>query len=134
MSIDRVPGLTAALLLSAVVSHAQTFTMPVPPPPGGAAGTRIFMGDPAEMQFDVMRPPGAGDLLFVEPLESGGPVSDAPYTADAVTETTQALADGNRISRKSSVADRARRARARAARAPGDGRRARWWRGDRTRW
>ena len=31
-------------------------------------------------------------------------MSDAPYTADAVTETTQALADGNRISRKSSVA------------------------------
>ena len=61
-------------------------------------------GDPAEMQLDVMRPAGAGDLLFVEPLESGGPVSDAPYTADAVTETTQALADGNRISRKSSVA------------------------------
>ena len=104
MSIDRVPVLTAALLLSAVVSHAQTFTMPVPPPPGGAAGTHIFMGDPAEMQLDVMRPPGAGDLLFVEPLESGGLVSDAPYTADAVTETTQALADGNRISRKSSVA------------------------------
>ena len=78
--------------------------MPVPPPPGGAAGTRIFRGDPAEMQLDVMRPAAAGDLLFVEPLESGGPVSDAPYTADAVTETTQALADGNRISRKSSVA------------------------------
>ncbi len=30
----------------------------------------------------------------------GNPVKNAPYSAEAVTETTQSLADGNRISRK----------------------------------
>ena len=54
-----------------------------------------------------MRPAAAGDLLFVEPLENGAPVSDAPYTAEAITETTQVLADGNRINRQSSVRWRA---------------------------
>jgi len=34
----------------------------------------------------------------------GGVVKNAPYSADAVTETTQRLADGNRISQKNSSA------------------------------
>ena len=40
-----------------------------------------------------MRPAAAGDLLFVEPLENGTAVSGAPYSAEAITETTQVLAD-----------------------------------------
>jgi hypothetical protein len=83
----------------------EVFTLPVPPPPGGAAGTQIFVGrgGPGDGAMDLLQPAAAGELLFVEPLESAASVTDAPYTAEAITESTQALADGNRISRRSSV-------------------------------
>ncbi len=42
------------------------------------------------------------DILGVEPIEFGEPVLDAPFSADAVTEMTQNLPDGNRIERRSS--------------------------------
>src|SRR5437588_5030732 len=42
-----------------------------------------------------------GTFGFIsEQLVGGTPVKGAPYSAQAVTETTQVLADGNRISRK----------------------------------
>ena len=43
-------------------------------------------------------------LMAVEPFEASRPVVDAPYMAEAVTEVTQALPDGNRIERRSSAA------------------------------
>jgi hypothetical protein len=89
-----MPGVvvTVAAVLIATTSGAQTaFTVAVPPP------------DAAVGQADQLRPAIAGDLLFVEPLESAEAVSGAPYSAEAVTESTQALADGNRIVRRSSV-------------------------------
>ena len=105
MSMRRLSAVAAAVLVSTAASAAQTtFNLPVPPPPDGTAGARVFVGrDAGEMQLDVMRPAVAGDLLFVEPLDGGEAVTGAPYSAEAVTETTQVLADGNRISRKSSV-------------------------------
>jgi hypothetical protein len=105
MSMRPLLAVAAAVLVSTGASDAQApFNLPVPPPADGTAGTRVFVGrDAGEVQLDVMRPAVAGDLLFVEPLEGGQAVTGAPYSADAVTETTQALADGNRISRKSSV-------------------------------
>ena len=42
--------------------------------------------------------------MAVEPFEASRPVVDAPYMAEAVTEVTQALPDGNRIERRSSTA------------------------------
>ena len=71
----------------------------------GIAGTRVFIAgaDAAEVSADVLQPAIAGDLLFVEPLENAEAVTGAPYAAEAVTETTQTLADGNRITRRSSV-------------------------------
>ena len=50
-------------------------------------------------------PPGAGfgrgvDILRVEPLEWSPPVIGAPFSADAVTEVTQQLADGNRVEQR----------------------------------
>jgi hypothetical protein len=73
----------AALLLAMATALAAQapppdvlFTAPVPPPPG-AAGARTFAFV-------------AGELV-------GNPVKGAPYSADALTETTQTLADGNRI-------------------------------------
>ena len=105
MSMRRFLAVAAAVVVNTAASDAQApFTLPVPPPPDGSAGTRVFVGrDAGEVQVDVLRPAVAGDLLFVEPLEGGEAVTGAPYSADAVTETTQTLADGNRISRKSSV-------------------------------
>ena len=41
------------------------------------------------------------DIIGVEPLELGDVVTNAPFTAEAVSEMTQELADGNRIERRS---------------------------------
>ena len=41
------------------------------------------------------------DVLSVEPLDVGEPVTGAPYSADVTTEVIQPLADGNRIERRS---------------------------------
>ena len=65
------------LIVGAVAANAQ---MPPPPPPSG---------------------PGH-DMFYVRTfrLEDNKVVTGASYSADAVTENTQVLADGNRIARK----------------------------------
>jgi hypothetical protein len=60
-----------------------TWTAAVPAPP------------PHQVDVDIL----AGPLDF-----GGSPVKDAPYSAEAVTEVVQTLADGNRIVRSSSTA------------------------------
>jgi hypothetical protein len=46
---------------------------------------------------------GAGTVQFVAgELAGGNPVKNVPYSAEAITQTTQTLADGNRIARNSS--------------------------------
>ncbi len=53
--------------------------------------------------FQTIPGPGAGpDAMFVsvEPMEMGKVVKGAPYSATAITESTQTLADGNHIVRK----------------------------------
>jgi len=42
-------------------------------------------------------------LIAIEPLEVGRPVKDAPYSAEAITETAQVFADGNRIEQRTSA-------------------------------
>jgi hypothetical protein len=68
------------------------FQQPVPaPPPGGA---------PPNVMFHTQR---AGDKVTMEYIAIGDnakPVTGAPYSATAITETTQVLADGNRIVNK----------------------------------
>jgi hypothetical protein len=67
------------------------FQQPVPPPPGGA---------PPNVMFHTQR---SGDKVTMEYIaigDSAKPVIGAPYTATAITETTQVLADGNRIVNK----------------------------------
>ena len=51
-------------------------------------------------------PPGRAEfgILALDPINIGQVVLNAPYTAEAVTEVTQALADGNRIERRVSAA------------------------------
>src|SRR4051812_40964843 len=62
-----------------------------------------------EKQFFYMHTPGPGtaehtmEFVASELSFDGSVVKNAPYSADAVTETTQRLADGNRISNKTSA-------------------------------
>src|SRR5688572_4683544 len=73
-----------------------------------AQGTVVFRGRgesaaPAgDVLFATPVPAGRVGVIAVEPLETGRPVKGAPYSADAVTETEQVLADGNRIEHRSS--------------------------------
>jgi hypothetical protein len=59
---------------------------------GGASGDVMYQPEPMGMEF-----------LGAEMSFGDKPVKGAPYAAEAVTETTQTLADGNRITRKSSA-------------------------------
>src|ERR1051326_3405514 len=60
---------------------------------GGAAGTIMYrQAGPMTMDF-IGAEMGFGDKI----------VKGAPYSADAVTETTQTLTDGNRITRKTTA-------------------------------
>jgi hypothetical protein len=42
-------------------------------------------------------------VIAVDPVDMGAVVLDAPFSADAVTEVTQVLADGNRIEQRTSA-------------------------------
>jgi hypothetical protein len=69
--------------LAAGAVHAQE------PPAGMVAQARVVTG---------------GNFGFIsERLVGGNPVKGAPYSAQAVTETTQTLADGNRIVQKTTA-------------------------------
>ena len=74
----------AGICLASVPLHAQ----------GVARGGRgaIFVGTPAVQ------------LLDAQPFSSQATIRNAPFTAEAVTEVTQMLADGNRIERRLSSA------------------------------
>lgn len=55
------------------------------------AGT---MAGPNQMNFDI---------VALDPMNLGAVVADLPYSADATTEFTQVLADGNRIERRTTT-------------------------------
>jgi hypothetical protein len=60
----------------------------VPPPPPDSL---FYVTSAAPLRLDV---------LGAEGVVPGGVVKDKPYTADSMTESTQILADGNRITHK----------------------------------
>jgi hypothetical protein len=69
----------------------------------------ILVGSMAVVAAVNAQPPGRGRggepgarVLGFQPGMPGRTVKNAPYSADMVTETTQALADGNRIKQSSS--------------------------------
>jgi len=68
------------------------------------AGRRVFMqavpGPPPE---DRLIKGQTFSYISSEFSFDGGVVKNAPYSAEAITETTQRLADGNRISQKSTA-------------------------------
>src|SRR5687767_9922082 len=70
--------------VESAAGQGGVFTLPVPPGgPGGLIEQRM-------------------GLLAVEPFDAAEPKTDAPYTADIVTDVVQTLADGNRIEHHSS--------------------------------
>ena len=75
--------------------------------PGSAAAQDVFhAGVPAQRVPTVFGGPAVAagiGLIAVEPFDGAKPVVDAPYTAEAITETTQTLADGNRIAHQTSA-------------------------------
>jgi hypothetical protein len=84
--------LGGALVWSAGLAWAQD----APPPP--RAGERISGGPGGEM---MAGPLGDGiELLGFKGMHGGKVVTGAPFSAVAVSETTQTLSDGNHISRK----------------------------------
>jgi hypothetical protein len=79
----------ACAALSAAAAMAQKdFTIAVPPP-GGAGGVAWAGAESGAVSYAVLDGPG---MRF-----EGEPVKNAPYSAEAVTESVQTLADGNRI-------------------------------------
>jgi len=85
--------LGVALVLSAGVARAQE---PPPHPGGDVMFHRVGPGD------DFMAPPMGEriELLGFEGMHGGKVVTGAPFSAVAVSETTQTLGDGNHISRR----------------------------------
>jgi hypothetical protein len=84
----------ATLLLTTSGAAAQDFVVAYGP--DGAQGGEVR----------VMRGPGRRPevgLIAIEPFDAAPAVKDAPYTAEAITETTQVLADGNRIEQRTSA-------------------------------
>lgn len=98
MTITRTVLVLAVVLTSAARAAAQS----PPPPPPPPADMLAFQADPAMV---VSQGIGVGTMEWVaiEPFDTGKPVTGAPYSAEAVTEVTQTLADGNRIERKTSA-------------------------------
>ena len=67
--------------------------------PVAAGAQQFFFGPP---EGPLLHGPGPGmDFLGVREVFEGKVVKGAPYKAEAVTEVTQTLADGNKISRHS---------------------------------
>ena len=83
----RIDGRAACVMVAVVTLSA----------PAGVGAQQFFFGPP-----DGPGPgPGPGmDFLGVREVFEGKVVKGAPYKAEAVTEVTQTLADGNRISRR----------------------------------
>ena len=60
-----------------------------------AAGQDVLHYSAGDQQAGV-------SIVAFDPVSIGAPVTNAPYSAEAVTEVTQSLADGNRIERRTS--------------------------------
>jgi hypothetical protein len=93
----QLTALACAMFLMAASQQpaAQEFMVAFQP---GAAAQDVIFGGVGPVQGPEM------GLIAIEPFGAMSPVKDAPYTADAITETTQVLADGNRIEQRAAAA------------------------------
>jgi hypothetical protein len=96
MTINRTVIIFALALASAARAGAQP---PPPPPPPDVFTMQVEPG----MAMNQGIGPGTMSWVAIEPFDAGKPVTGAPYSAEAVTEVTQTLADGNRIERRTSA-------------------------------
>jgi hypothetical protein len=98
--------LVASLLLCCSLAVAQgpgpviitddlAMQQPLPPPPPPGA-----VGAAPDVFFRAQRADDKVTMTYFAVGEMGKPVTGAPYSATAITETTQVLADGNRIVNK----------------------------------
>jgi hypothetical protein len=89
--MKRTTGLLAAATLLSLASAAFA-QQPQPAPEGNVVIKRLFQGP------EGAPPPPDANFVFVASESFGGKVvKGAPYSGEAVTETIQTLADGNRI-------------------------------------
>jgi hypothetical protein len=86
-------GLLLFLLIFSGAMSAQELAVAFEP--SGAQSLKVEVARTAQG-------PDVG-LIAIEPLEVGRPVKGAPYSAEAITETAQAFADGNRIDQRTSA-------------------------------
>jgi hypothetical protein len=80
-------SLAGLLVASACSLPALVAAQPAAPPPDSL----FFVTTSAPLKVDVLRGEG---------VVPGGVVKDKPYAADSITESTQVLADGNRITHR----------------------------------
>ena len=89
--------LGGAFMFGAGIAGAQA---PPPPPPGAPGADVFFISGGPQGEFP---PPPFGEhmeLLGFAGMHGGKVVTGAPFSAVAVSETMQTLADGNHITRK----------------------------------
>ncbi len=103
MTLSAVPGFTQEQQPATKVIIERSAPGPDGPPPGHP-GERIHIERHAQGQ-GPMAPHGPNDFIFLatEMSFSGKLVKGLPYSAQAVTESTQTLSDGNRIVNKSTA-------------------------------
>lgn len=99
--------LVLVMLLFTMIVAAPVGAQPPPPPPlPPDADALSFTWAAVDGQVTTFAQGIAVDpvgLVAVEPFEKPKPVTGAPYSAEAVTEVTQTLADGNRIQRRTTA-------------------------------
>jgi hypothetical protein len=95
--MKRVTGILAvAALFASAIASIVFAQQPVPEGTLVIRQQRVFQGPEG-----APPPPPGADFMFIASENFGGKiVKGAPYAAEAVTETVQTLADGNRIVNK----------------------------------
>jgi hypothetical protein len=63
----------------------------------------VGFGASAAHAQGIKMPQRSVNLIAVEPFDAGRTVTGAPYIADAITDVTQVLSDGNRIANRTSA-------------------------------
>jgi hypothetical protein len=121
MRREKQRVMVVTFLLTMLASAVSVLAQEGPPPPTPAPPPK-GEGDVVIFERHIGPPPPMGEGTRIEMLPPGGPepgetfiflstemsfgrkvVKNAPYSAQAITETVQTLADGNRIVRKNTA-------------------------------
>jgi hypothetical protein len=87
---------TTVSVMLACGCASTVYAQQKPAPPVPVAFTSV-------LEFAPLQGPVSMGVVAVDALESSKPVLNAPYTAEAVTEVTQQLSDGNRIEQRTTA-------------------------------